>query len=225
LTGKTRLVAYGHRVSFAFIAKAVLSGLNAVRIVERAAADILAWNQLGCLSPHAIYVEDNSSNGAAAEQFGDHLAAELARREESLPRGELPVETAATIASRRSFYEVRAAHSPETRLWRSSDSTAWTVVFEADPNFQFSCLNRFIYVKPAPDLERALQCAESVRDKISTVGLAAPDHEAQALATMLARWGATRVCPLGQMQDPPLLWRHDGRPALGELVTWTDWEM
>jgi hypothetical protein len=26
------------------------------------------------------------------------------------------------------------------------------------------------------------------------------------------------------MQIPPLLWRHDGRPSLGDLVTWTDYE-
>ena len=41
----------------------------------------------------------------------------------------------------------------------------------------------------------------------------------------LAHWGVARVCPLGQMQNPPLAWRHDGRPALEDLVTWTDWEM
>ena len=39
-----------------------------------------------------------------------------------------------------------------------------------------------------------------------------------------AAWGVTRVCPLGQMQNPPLTWRHDGRPALGDFVTWVDWE-
>jgi len=63
-----------------------------------------------------------------------------------------------------------------------------------------------------------------VRGKVSTVGLAVPEHKAQEMATELARWGATRVCPLGQMQAPPLTWRHDGRPTLGDLVTWTDWE-
>jgi len=223
LAGKTRLVAYGHRVSFAFITSGVLSGLNAGKVAGRAAADVMAWNQLGCLSPHVIYVE--SGGGMSPEHFAQKLAEELARREESEPRGELPVETAATIASRRSFYEVRAAHSPETRLWRSENSTAWTVVFEADPRFQLSCLNRFIYVKPVKDLTEALQSADSVRGKVSTVGLAAPEDKAEALATELARWGATRVCPLGQMQNPPLPWRHDGRPVLGDLVTWTDWEM
>ena len=47
----------------------------------------------------------------------------------------------------------------------------------------------------------------------------------EALATELARWGVTRVCPLGEMQESPLTWRHDGRPALADLIMWTDWEM
>jgi hypothetical protein len=210
-------------VSFAFVTSGVLSGLNARKVVERAAADVAAWNQLGCLSPHVIYVE--SGGKISPEQFAAMLGEELARREEAEPRGELPVETAAVISSRRSFYEVRAAHSEETRLWRSKDSTAWTVVYESDARFQMSCLNRFIYIKSVADLNEALTAADGFRDKVSTVGLAATEDKAQALATQLARWGATRVCPLGRMQDPPLMWRHDGRLALGDLVRWTDWEV
>ena len=136
----------------------------------------------------------------------------------------MPPEAAVSIASRRAIYEVRAAHTLETQVWRSADSTAWTVVYEEDPRFQTSCLNRFIYVKPVADLQEALRAADSVRGKVSTVGLAAPDSQAGDLVKELARWGVTRVCPLGQMQRPPLTWRHDGRPALAELVTWTDWE-
>jgi hypothetical protein len=160
----------------------------------------------------------------SAEQFAEMLAEELAKREATEPRGELPTELAATIASRRAFYEVRAAHSPETRMWRSENSTAWTVVYEADPKFQASCLHRFVYVKGTPDLENTLRGADDLRGKISTVGLAASDDKGEALVQQLARWGVSRVCPLGQMQSPPLTWRHDGRPALGDLVTWVDWE-
>jgi hypothetical protein len=219
----TRFLGYGHRVSFAFVTSRVLSGLNSRKVVERAAADIVAWNQLGCLSPHLIYVEEGG--GLSAEEFAEALAEELERREALEPRGEVPVEAAAAIASRRSLYEVRAAHSPDTRQWASRNSTAWTVVYEADPRFQLSCLNRFIYVKGVRSLTEALQHADNVRGKVSTVGLAAPEDQAQDLATELARWGASRVCPLGQMQNPPLTWRHDGRPALGDLVAWTDWEL
>ena len=220
---KTRFLGYGHRVSFGYVASESLTSFNTKKVVARAATDIVAWNQLGCLSPHVIYVEHGGA--VAAEHFAEQLAEELARREEAEPRGEVRVETAATIASRRAFYEVRAAHSPDTRFWRSKNSTAWTVVYEADARFQLSCLHRFIYVKGVADLKAVLENADSVRGQVSTIGLAAPEERARELASQLARWGATRICPLGQMQNPPLAWRHDGRPALGDLVTWTDLEL
>ena len=219
---RVRFLNYGHRVSFGYVARGVLSGFGTKKIVARAADDVIAWNQLGCLSPHVIYVE--TGGAISAERFAEDLSEELKRREAEEPRGELPVELAATIASRRDIYRVRSGASPETRLWCSDGSTAWTVVYEADARFQLSCLHRFIYVKSVPDLGDTLRQAESVRGQVSTVGLAAPDDEMQALATELARWGVTRVCPLGRMQNPPLTWRHDGRPSLGDLVTWTDWE-
>ena len=220
----TRFLGYGHRVSFGFVAGEVLSGFYADKIVSRAADDVVAWNQLGCLSPHVIYVQ--ADGGMPPEKFAEQLADELERREATEPRGELPAEHAAVIASRRGLYEVRAAHSPETtQHWCSRGSTAWTVVFEADARFQMSCLNRFIYVKPVRDLEEALHHAEMVRGQVSTVGLGVPEHKLEALAAQLAQWGVTRICPLGRMQQPPLTWHHDGRPALGDLVTWTDLEM
>jgi hypothetical protein len=221
---KTRFLGYGHRVSFGFVAHEVLSGFHTRQIVSRTTDDVVAWNQLGCLSPHVIYVQTGGE--VSPEKFAELLADELERREQTEPRGDLPAEHAAAIASRRGIYEVRAAHSPETtQHWCSRDSTAWTVVYEADARFQLSCLNRFIYVKPVRDLSEALQYAETVRDQVSTVGLGVPEHKLEELAMQLARWGATRVCPLGRMQNPPLTWRHDGRPALGDLVTWTDMEL
>jgi hypothetical protein len=223
LPARVRFLGYGHRVSFAFVSAVVLAGLHLQRVVRRAAADVTAWNQLGCLSPHVIYVEQGGE--VDGEKFAALLAAELAERERAEPRGAVPVATATGITSRRAIYEVRAAHSPETRQWCSEGSTAWTVVFEADPRFQTSCLNRFVYVKPVANLAETLQAADPVREQISTVGVAVPEHMLSDVAAQLGRWGATRVCPLGKMQEPPLGWRHDGRPPLGDLVTWVDLEM
>jgi hypothetical protein len=222
LPRRARFLGYGHRVSFGYVARGALSVFGMKKLVARAAEDVIAWNQLGCLSPHLIYVE--TGGAISPEQFAGKLAEELALYELDESRGEIGVEDAAIIASRRDFYRVRAAASTDTQLWCSDNSTAWTVVYEADARFQLSCLNRFVYVKSAANLAEALRQAELVRGQVSTVGLAAPDDQAQALATELASWGVTRVCPLGQMQNPPLTWRHDGRPALGDLITWTDWE-
>ncbi|MSU60119.1 MAG: hypothetical protein EXS35_18440 [Pedosphaera sp.] len=222
LPARTRFVGYGHQVSFGFLAGGVLHGSRGRKLVAAAADDVVAWNQLGCLSPHVFYVQRGGE--IAPEHFAQMLAEELERRETTEPRGEVSAAIAAGIASRRGIYEVRAAHSAETRLWRSKDSTAWTVVFEADATFAMSCLHRFVYVKAVRDLAEALRGADAVSGKVSTVGLAADEKEIRTLAEQLARWGVTRVCAPGQMQNPPLTWRHDGRPALGDFVTWADWE-
>jgi hypothetical protein len=222
LPTRVRLLEYGHRLSFGYVASDALSRFELKKTVQRTALDVAAWDQLGCLSPHVIYVEHGSA--VSAELFGEMLAEQLALLEAQQPRGQIPPEESAAIASRRSFYEIRAASVGDVKLWRSDGSTAWTVVYEADAQFQVSCLNRFVYIKPVAHLTDALHHAEIVRGKVSTVGLAASADKAQELAMQLARWGALRICPLGRMQDPPLTWRHDGRLALGDLVTWTDWE-
>ena len=120
------------RQALAYVTREALEQ-NTAAVVERAAADVTAWNQRGCLSPHVIYVED--AGKITAEDFATRLAGELEAAEKILPRGNLKPATAAAIATRRSFYEVRAAHSLETKMWASLESTAWTVILENDPRF------------------------------------------------------------------------------------------
>ena len=119
---------------------------------------------------------------------------------------------------------MRAATDDGTRLWTSEGSTDWTVIFETDPQWQTSCANRLVYVKEVQNIEETQRHLEPIREFLSTAGIAAPDERVEELATGFARFGVTRVCPIGRMQSPPLTWRHDGQPALVNLVTWTDWE-
>ena len=219
---KIRFLGYGQRVSLGFITREILREDTIAGVVASAADDVVAWDQNGCLSPQVFYVEERGA--VESDKFAELLAVELAKREANEPRGKISVEESAAIASRRSMYEALAAHRGDIKLWASPNSTAWTVVFEHDTRFRFSPLNRFIYVKPVPDLAMVWQGVDEIQGKVSTVGIASPPDKMKELATRFARWGATRICPLGQMQNPPLTWRHDGRPALGDLVTWVDLE-
>lgn len=222
LPARTRFLGHGHRVSFGYVARDALRAGEAAACAARAAEDVVAWNQQGCLSPHVFYVESGATT--TPEQFAALLAAELQHRETSRPRGEITLQESSVISLKRDFYRVRMTAACETRLWQSEESTAWTVVFEGHPLFQTSCLNRFVYVKPVANVEEALRAADAVRGQVSTVGVAAGPGPTATLAATLARWGVTRVCPLGRMQRPPLTWRQDGRPTLGDLIQWTHWD-
>lgn len=222
LPAGVRLIAYGHKLSFIYIAKEPLAGFSAGKLIKRTAREVVAWDQQGCLSPHVVYVQKGPD--IPPEIFAERLAKELAELAVEHPVENKSEAESAEIAKRRAFYEVRAAHLTDTRMWASEGSTDWTVVYDEDPGFQPSCLNRFIHVKAVNDLEDLVRGIEPFHGKISTVGLAVGEEAAERIATTLGRWGVTRLCPVGKMQEPPLAWRHDGRPALAELLTWTDWE-
>ena len=151
-------------------------------------------------------------------------AEELEARNEAMPRGPIPKKEAAAISTARRFYKIREANNAGAMLWESADTTDWTVVYEDEKQFQRSPLNRFIFIKPIEHIEEALHVLEPIRESVSTIGLAASEARMRELALPLAKWGVPRICAIGQMQRPPLAWRHDGRPPLGELIHWTDLE-
>lgn len=221
--GHARFLAHGHRVSAAYVTRESLMPGEESRTLEAAAMDVAAWDQLGCLSPHVIYVETGGM--LPPEGFAARLGEALEGVEKRWPRGPVTPEVAASIFQRRELYKLRAAADGNTRCWSSADSTAWTVVYEVDPSFQTSCLHRFIMVKPVDTPEECLRHAEMIRGRWSTVGLAGTGVRASELAAQFAAWGIHRICPLGRMQLPPLTWRHDGRPVLGDLVSWAAHEM
>ena len=217
-----RFVGYGHRVSLGYVERLANEVMGTPTIISRAADDVVAWNQQGCLSPHVIYIEEFGS--LKPERFAEMLSVELATRNKTLPRGEISTKEAAEIANMRRFYKIRSANNVGAILWESKNSTEWTVVQEDEKQFQSSPLNRFIFVKPIEHLDELIHILEPHRKSISTVGIAASETKLREFALKLGAWGVPRVCPLGKMQRPPLAWRHDGKPPLGDLIRWTDLE-
>ena len=217
-----QFIGYGHRVSLGYIEQLANEVMGTQTIISRAADDVVAWNQQGCLSPHVIYVEEFGNLNP--DHFAEMLAEELTARSETLPRGEISKKEAATIANMRRFYKIRSANNVGAIIWESENSTEWTVVQEDEKQFQTSPLNRFIFVKPIEHLDEMRHVLEPYRESISTVGIAASEVKLREFALKLGEWGVPRVCPLGKMQRPPFAWRHDGRPALGDLIRWTDLE-
>jgi hypothetical protein len=76
-----------------------------------------------------------------------------------------------------------------------------------------------IYLKSvsAAQLPQALA---PVAGRISTIGCAG--KTSSRWAELFLSLGASRFCPAGRMQFPPLTWHHDGRSPLAGLVTWID---
>jgi hypothetical protein len=213
-------LGYGHKVSFGVVAKEAMAADNLPSLAEAAAFDVSVYDQQGCLSPHLIYVEEGGQS--SARNFAARLAEAMAAFQARIPRGELSLEEAAAIAKIRGAYEFRAAADGRVSIWSSPGTKDWTVIYDEDPSFVPSCLNRVVFIKPIEDFKCVLEVVQSCAGKVSTVGIAPMNERIEAFAGDLAKLGVHRVCSLGQMQRPPLAWHHDGRPNLADLVRWMD---
>jgi hypothetical protein len=217
---QARFLGYGHKLSFGVVAKEAMTEENLPHLAQAAAFDASVYDQLGCLSPHVYYVEERGQLGP--RKFAAALAEAMAAYQAHIPRGQLSVGEAAQNAKFRTCYEFRAASDKRVGVWASATGNDWTVIYDDSPSFIPSCLNRTIFVKPTDGYKRVLDAIQKIASNVSTVGVAPMHERAAGFASDLARMGVHRVCPIGQMQRPPLSWHHDGRPNLADLVSWTD---
>jgi len=217
-----RFVGYGHRLSVAALGADAQSGAALDAAMQGLALDVALWDQQGCLSPLALYVVGGGAE--AADRAGEGLAAALAAAAERLPRGRPDAAAAALVAHERVEAEMRAAAGERVAV-HAGAGTSWTIVREADARHRRAPLERFVRVHPVADEAALLATLGPLAPHLAAVGCAGFEpSRLDALAPALAALGASRICPLGSMQAPPLGWCHDGRGVLGPLARFCDRE-
>jgi hypothetical protein len=210
-----RLVRHGHRLSLAALGASASRGEALAAAATALALDISLWDQLGCLSPIAVYVA--SRDDAAADRVAEALAAALAQAEKRWPRGRVEPADAALLAHERAAAELRSAAGRRVSLF-SGAQHAWTVVREEDAGPRPAPLHRFVRVLPVSDEAELLAAIEPLSRQLAAVAIAGFGAEEPALAAALIRHGASRVCAPGSLQAPPLDWRNDGRGVVAPLA-------
>ena len=213
-----RLIVHGPRFSAGLIGADAPAPVE--ELAQEAAQAVAAFDQHGCVSPHALWVEDVGDGRAAA--FARALATAMERLAEELPRGAVSAAEASAIQQARGAAELRGIRSGGKVL--ASGGTRWTVVYDPEPGFRPSCLNRFVYVHPVAELDSVMRQLEPHGHLLQSVALEVNADRRDRLADRLARLGATRVSTLRRLPWPPPEWHHDGRGALTELVRWVDLE-
>ena len=235
LPSTTPLVAYHHRVSVGAIGRGMLGadgasgrdegdsgdGGPARRLAREAALAVATFDQRGCVSPHAIWVEEGGETSPA--EWADLLARELEILEGDLPSGPPEPEVASRVQQLRGAAEIRAAAGKGDRVM-AGDGGGWTVLYEEDPAFLPSCLGRTVRVKPLGTLEDLTAHLAPFGSVLQTVALEAESGRRVRLAGLLARVGATRVTTFRRQPWPPPWWRHDGKGPLEALVRWVSLE-
>jgi hypothetical protein len=214
-----RLVVDGHRLSLAVVAPPA-DAAPLSHLADRLALDVALWNQLGCLSPIAVFVVGNSQQAGA---LAEALALALGQAEKTWPRGSIDPAVASSIARERAEAELRQAAGRSVAV-HGSDSTAWTVILEDGPEPRLVPLHRFIRVIPVADHAQLLDAVRPMGPHLAAVAIEGFEAATNNLTRALADLGASRICAPGTLQRPPLDWRHGGRGVLTPLVRFTDFE-
>jgi hypothetical protein len=216
LPAHARFIGYGHRISFAAVGRELLTPEQACEAARLAAVDVATFDQQGCLSPQALYVERGGA--VSPEQFAELLAGALARLAVELPRRSLSPAEAAAIHQLRSAYEVRSALEPGVRLYTNPDRLEWTVAVDPDPTLAPCPLNRTAIIRPIERLEELPRHLAALRGALLSAGLGVGFERRRALARDLAAAGVTRITTLGEAQRPETELFHDGVNAIAALA-------
>lgn len=218
VTERHRLVIHGPRFSAGLVGGDALEA--DYELPDRVALAVATFDQHGCVSPHAVWVEDPGRTRIGP--FAEALADSFRRLEAVLPRGRVSPAEASAIHQERGAAEMRG-HPTRPRVLAPT-GTAWTVVLDPDPTFRPSCLNRFVHVHPIDSLDQAAAILAPAGEQLQSVAVAAAPERRTALAHSLAGIGATRITTFGRVPWPPAGWHHDGRGPLTELLRWVDLE-
>ena len=221
----TRFIGYGHKLGLTLVGRAALDRQRGPAAARRAALDIARWEQQGCYSSHAIYVERGAA--LSPREFAQHLASELANLGHRQPRRALALDEAEAVAAWRRSAEWRAITSTDAATDGGSarhellgdEAAPWALAYSDRPQpLAPTAGQRCVQVSAVDALDDVLPLLAPHAASLQTVGLATTPAELYRLGEALGHVGVTRIAPLGGMTQPEAGWHHDGRFNLADLV-------
>lgn len=210
LSATTTFIPHGNGLGAGFV-PALASKAEALRAAEAFALDVAAYDQRGCLSPHAIWVERGGAIDAVG--FSRMLADALGRLAKELPRGSLATSTGAAQLQWRGVAAVRG---------ELFEGDGYAVSYEGEAALRLSPGYRNVLVLDASSAEAFALAIAPLGVHLKCIGVAADAPRRTSIARSLPPPLAPRVCEAGRMQRPSLLSLADGRLPWEGLLRLTE---
>jgi len=165
------------------------------------AQDVLAYDQGGCLSPQVVFVEKRPLflRGVVA----------------AICRGLMEVSQEWDLRARTDLAECRVVREArELALMEGcdvfgDDGLRWTLIVHPKPCvLPFPVGFSVLHLIPLDELALFGTFLGAARGRLSSVGVAGAFTD--VLRVAMAAEGVSRICPVGQMQTPPLDWKNGG---------------
>jgi hypothetical protein len=216
-----RFIEHSHKLSVGILSRSFIDHHGLQAAAACVARDMSVFNQHACIAPQAYFVEGDT---AQLRQLGAALASALAHYAERCPLGTQQPQDAAAIALERAVQGWRCADELDNDLW-CDPGLQWTVTLERGFESARSLGDRYLRLIGIEHVEQALTMLAPFGRYLQNVGLGVDPAHFRSVAGALAALGASRLCAPGRMAEPSMMWHHDGRMCLAELLRFCDIEM
>lgn len=190
---KKTLLTFGHKISLALIGRETLTKTAARDLARKAAVDVCLYDQQGCLSPHAIYVE---AEPARVQEWAKLLAVAMKEACSRYAPSRMVSAQASLVHQIRAQYQVL----PGAWCLSSHPRPDWTVIYDPSPTLAPSCLSRVVFVKPVRDLGQMGRFLRDWKGSLQGFGYAMDTGRAPQLRRLAEKLGVPMVMPVGSMQ-------------------------
>ncbi|MBV9720268.1 MAG: hypothetical protein JOZ77_13215 [Candidatus Eremiobacteraeota bacterium] len=208
----SRLIGFGSKASAGYIASAALRDeREACAIAALAARDLVLYESEGCLSLHALFLE-NPSNVSAA-RFAEILIDAMRAAALTFP----PALDDPATASRRAIARELATFRGNVTIAQADTRGDYLAVvdppFDEPPLF----LPRTTAVRSVDSPAAAARYLEHHNIELESIAVTS---SSAAVFELAARTKAARITAFGTLQAPALGDHSGGRPRIAEFVRW-----
>lgn len=192
-----RLIAYGPKLSLGWVGP----GADPEQAARGMALDIATFDQRGCLSVHAVFVEPGT-----ASTFAAALAEVLRELALQLPPGR---GNATDRAGVRLAYEDADLRGLD---WHGHALDAGTVIVDPDPRISPSPGLRTVRIHPVEGIPPLADWNDRLQ------GIAVAGQMPATIRRAFEQAGVSRFAPAGQLQTTDAAWRNGGIDLAAEFA-------
>jgi Acyl-CoA reductase (LuxC) len=219
----TRFLGHGHKISFSVISQTALDNNSIHFVVEQAALDIVRFDQMGCYSPHAYFVQKGGL--ISPKDFALSLYSALENLSHRFSSRQLSSEEANSIVRWHQDNIFNSINNSNLQILGNPNSATQVIYSDSPIALKPTVLNRNVYVIAIDKWEDLETCLLTQRELLQTVGVALSVEELNFVSNLLIDLGVTRICSIGQMTNPSTGWHHDGGYSLLDYVKVVDVEL
>ncbi len=218
IASPSTFIGYGSKATVGYVTREALSDdERAQAIADGAARDLVLYESEGCLSLHALFLEDGGV--VPPQRFTALLAEAVERAAIEFPPGARDARASARIANARNLAAFRSATGRGAVF--SDERASYLTVLDPPQSEPPAFLPRALAVHTvnAPcDAVAYLHRHELPLEAIAVAGVR--DDIVDAALSL----GVNRITGFGELQRPPAYGNHGGRARIADFVRWVSLE-